>query len=119
MPVNRVAYGRRRFVQLLGWAGVVAMARGGPALAQAATKARGKSSPPAPPSPPAGETAPAEISAEARALGEVVRHRYGEHLSGDDLQAITRDLNGDLRGMKRLREVKLANADEPDMTFHA
>jgi hypothetical protein len=113
--------GRRRFVQLLGWAGVVAMARGGPALAAAAAKSRAKSMPPPAPTPvaPAPPAGPPEISEEARALAEVVRRRYGEQLSEGDLQTIARDLDGDLRGAKRLREVKLANADEPDMTFHA
>lgn len=112
--------GRRRFVQLMGWASVVAMARGGPALAAAAGKTRLKSAPPPPPPPDTSASArPPEISEEARALAEVVKHRYGAQLGGDDLQTITRDLDGDLRAMKRLSEVKLANADEPDLTFHA
>ena len=130
MAVGRSGYGRRRFVQLMGWAGVVAMARGGPALAAAAAKSRAKSVPPAakshevvPPAatpPPAtGSAATPEISDEARALAEVVRRRYKDHVSEEDLAVITRDLDGDLRGVKRLREVKLVNADEPDTTFHA
>jgi len=52
-------------------------------------------------------------------MAEVVRRRYGDQLSEGDLQTITRDLDGDLRGAKRLRDMKLANADEPDTTFHA
>lgn len=126
MAVARSGYGRRRFVQLLGWAGVVAMARGGPALAAAAAKSRAKSTPPAPPPPaaPVAPTPPAAPAAEApseeaRALAEVVRRRYGDQLSESDLQTITRDIDGDLRGAKRLRDLKLANADEPDTTFHA
>lgn len=121
MAVPRGGYGRRRFVQLMGWAGVVAMARGGPALAAAAARSRAKSTPPPAPTPvtPPAPAATPEISDEARALAEVVRRRYGEQLSEDDLQSIARDLDGDLRGAKRLRDVKLANADEPDMTFHA
>ena len=105
------------------------MARGGPALAAAAAKSRAKSTPPAPPPAPApaappapaAEAAPAAAapSDEARALAEVVRRRYGDQLSEGDLQTITRDIDGDLRGAKRLRDVKLANADEPDTTFHA
>ena len=121
--VPRTGYGRRRFVQLMGWAGVVAMARGGPALAAAAAKTRLKNAPPPSMPPPPADTSatarPPEISEEACALAEVVKQRYGSKLSGEDLQSITRDLDGDVRAMKRLGEVKLANADEPDLTFHA
>jgi hypothetical protein len=123
MPGARYSHGRRRFVQLLGWASVIAAAPGGPALAQVAGKSRGKSSlplaKPGPAPPDTGGVKPPEISEEARALAEVVRRRYGDHLSAEDLAGITRDLDGDLQAMKRLREVKLANADEPDVTFHA
>jgi hypothetical protein len=117
--MNRI--GRRRFVQLMGWAGAVAVAQGGPAFAQAARKPKAASKPPEPtpaPSPAPSATTPA-ISEEARALGEVVKRRYGERLTPEELEAITRDLDGDLRGIQRLREAKLANADEPDTTFHA
>ena len=120
MAVPRTGYGRRRFVQLMGWAGVVAMARGGPALAAAAAKTRLESPPRPSPAPPDTAAArPPEISDEARAMAEVVKQRYGSQLTGDDLKTITRDLDGDVRAMKRLGEVKLANADEPDLTFHA
>jgi len=117
--------GRRRFVQLLGWAGVATMARGGPALAQAASKSRGTSRPDStaatPPAvaPGASPAADAGPSAEARALGEVVRQRYGDKLSAEEIATITKDLDGDLAGIKRLRETRLANSDEPDFTFHA
>lgn len=97
------------------------MARGGPALAAAAAKTRLESPPrPSPPPPDTSAAArPPEVSDEARALAEVVKQRYGSQLTGDDLKTITRDLDGDVRAMKRLGEVKLANADEPDLTFHA
>ena len=119
--------GRRRFVQLLGWAGVATMARGGPALAQAASRSRGVSSkpdsasapPPSPAAPPASAPVPTGPSAEALALAEVARQRYGAQLSAEELATIAKDLDGDLAGIKRLREAKLANADEPDLTFHA
>ncbi len=119
MPGVRYSHGRRRFVQLLGWASVIAAAPGGPALAQIAGKNRGKSSTRAATPPAAEPPKPPEVSDEARALGEVVRQRYGEHLSAEDLESVTRDLDGDLKGAKRLRDVKLQNADEPDLTFHA
>jgi hypothetical protein len=112
---SRTMIGRRRFVQLVGWAGAAAIAQGGPALAESARKSKVTSRPPSPmPSP-----SEPEVSAEARALGEVVKQRYGDHLSAADLEKITRDLDGDLQGIKRLRDVKLTNADEPDTDFHA
>ena len=112
----RATIGRRRFVQLLGWAGAAAAAQGGPALAAAAqkSKAANRALPSPSPSP-----APPEISAEARALAEVVKRRYPDRVSPQDLETITRDLDGDLKGMQRLREMKLANGDEPDSTFRA
>ena len=119
MPGARYSRGRRRFVQLLGWASVIAASPGGPALAQVAAKARGKSSVPAAPPADTAAARPPEISEEAKAMAEVVRARYGEHLSPEDLAAITRDLDGDIRAAQRLRDVKLANSDEPDLTFHA
>jgi hypothetical protein len=114
---SRTMIGRRRFVQLVGWAGAAAIAQGGPALAESARKSKAASRPPSPT--PAPSPSEPEVSAEARALGEVVKHRYGEHLSAADLEKITRDMDGDLQGIKRLREVKLTNADEPDTDFHA
>jgi len=109
--------GRRRFVQLMGWAGAAAAAHGGPALSAAAQKSKVANRPVAtpPPSPSPGS----EISDEARALAEVVKRRYGANVSPQDLETITKDLDGDVKAIQRLREVKLANADEPDMTFKA
>ena len=126
MPGN-YSPGRRRFVQLMGWAGMATIARGGPALAQAAAKARntGKTEvvPPAvkPVAAPADTTAAANKgpSDEAKALAEALNQRYPGKLTAEDLASVTKDLDGDLMGMKRLRETKLANADEPDVTFHA
>ena len=114
---SRTMIGRRRFVQLVGWAGAAAIAQGGPALAESARKSKAASRPPSPT--PAPSPSEPEVSAEARALGDVVKHRYGEHLSAADLEKITRDMDGDLQSIKRLREVKLTNADEPDTDFHA
>jgi hypothetical protein len=103
-------------VQLVGWASVIA-AGGGPALAQVAARRAKTAKAPAPRAPAAEK--PPEISAEAKSLGEVVRQRYGEHLGPDDLAAVVRDLDADLRAVKRLREARLANSDEPDVTFRA
>ncbi|MGH7729947.1 MAG: hypothetical protein ACRENJ_01705, partial [Candidatus Eiseniibacteriota bacterium] len=67
---------------------------------------------------PAPPAAPAEISEDARSLADIVRRRYGKHLTSDQLEAITRELDGRLQGGKRLRDSKLLNGDEPDFTFH-
>lgn len=112
---------RRRFLVTVGLAGLSsALVPSALALAQSATPARGgapaKPDSAAAPAPPAG---PAEISEDARSLGEIVRRRYGKHLTPEQLEAVTRDLDGRVQGGKRLRESKLANGDEPDFTFHA
>ena len=118
--------GRRRFVQLMGWASMATIAQGGPALAQAAAKSRtaAKSEPKKPvvpvTPPPADTTAAAKgPSEEARALADALKHRYPDRLTAEELATVTKDLDQDLQGIKRLREMKLANADEPDVTFHA
>lgn len=118
MSGTRATIGRRRFVQLMGWAGAAAVAHGGPAVAAAAQKAK-TSNRPAEPSPSPTPAPESEVSEEARALADVVKRRYGDNVTAQDLEIITRDLDGDLQGMRRLREVKLANGDEPDATFRA
>lgn len=112
--------GRRRFVQLMGWAGMATIARGGPALAQAAARSRTSGRPEAPtPAAPDTSGAAKGPSDEAKALAEALRHRYPDRLTKEELESVTRDLDGDLQGIRRMREVKLANADEPDMSFRA
>ena len=58
-------------------------------------------------------------SEEAKALAEVLRQRYPDRLTPEELKSVTNDFDGDLAGIKALREKKLANGDEPDITFHA
>lgn len=58
-----------------------------------------------------------EPSAEARALGEWVRARYGERLSDAEVADIVRDIDAGLRRAARLNAPALANADEPDFVF--
>lgn len=43
--------------------------------------------------------------------------RYGDRLSAEDVQTITRGIESRLRGLERLYRVPLANADEPDFVF--
>ena len=110
---------RRRFLQLAGL-GLSTAALAGPALAQTSTP---PATPPAAPAatPPAAAApeGPPPISEDARALAEIVRRRYGKHLTPDQLEAVTRELDGRVQAGRRLKDLKLANSDEPDFTFHA
>jgi hypothetical protein len=45
--------------------------------------------------------------------------RYGAHLTPEQLEAVTREIDSRVTGGKKLREAKLANSDEPDFTFQA
>jgi hypothetical protein len=85
------------------------------AFAQTSTPSSGAT--PARPDSAAAPAAPSEISADARSLAEIIRRRYGKHLDNDQLEAVTRELDSRLRGGKAMRDVKLANGDEPDFTF--
>jgi hypothetical protein len=68
---------------------------------------------PAPASPPAPEPV-------VDALAEIVKGRYGAHLSGDDLVAIRKLLVETVKTGDRLRAAApLGNADEPVTVFDA
>jgi hypothetical protein len=76
--------------------------------------------PPAPPAPPASLASQGqdqEPSALAKALAESIRVRYGDRLSAEDVQTITRGIDSRLRNLERLYRVPLANSDEPDFIF--
>jgi hypothetical protein len=110
---------RRRFIKTVGLVGLssaltpLAFAQTPPPPGGAMATAKPDSAAAAA---PAG---PSEISEEAHSLADIVRRRYGKHLTPDQLEAVTRELDGRVQGGKRLRETKLANGDEPDFTFHA
>ena len=110
---------RRRFLQLAGLG--LSTAFGGSALAQTSTPPATTPPAAAPATPPAAAApeGPPPISEDARALAEIVRRRYGKHLTPDQLEAVTRELDGRVQAGRRLKDVKLANSDEPDFTFHA
>ncbi len=126
-PDPREPLGRRRFLQVLGFGLSGVIGAGGTALAQAAGKRPGRpgappaaaptAAPPAPPAPPAAPDGPPPLSEDARSLAEIVRRRYGKHLTPDQLEAVTRELDQRVQAGRRLRDAKLANADEPDFTF--
>lgn len=62
---------------------------------------------------------PADVLPETGALLEVVRHRYGNHLMPDQLEAVRQGIEGSLRSAERLRKVRLGNGEEPGFVFAA
>jgi len=119
--MHRSKTDRRRFLKAVGLAGL-SSALAAPGL----TTAQGPATPAKPDSaatPAAADTAkaaaPPEIAEDARVLAGVIERRHGQHLTKEQLESIARDFDGDLKAAKRMREVKLANADEPDFTFKA
>jgi hypothetical protein len=112
---------RRRFLKTVGMAGITS-ALVAPVLAGAQVPAPAPAPGPAvvpAPGDTAKPAAPPEIGEDARALAGVIERRYGQHLSKAQLESIARDFDGDLKALKRMREVKLGNGDEPDFTFKA
>ena len=105
------AFDRRGFLQFMAGAvtalPAAAAAQTSPAPATAAT-----------PAAPTAPAAPEHTGSEARSLTEVLRARYPDRFTEAQWGSITSDFDGDLGGAKRLRATKLANADEPDTTFH-
>lgn len=102
---------RRIFAKALATSAAV------PALLPAAA-AFGQITPTATPTPTPVPT-PEAPSSVAEALTEVVRIRWGKHLSGDQLGEIAKSLDGRLKGAEAMKKVKLTNADEPDVVFFA
>lgn len=109
----RSATSRRRFLQL---AGLTAVASTVSARMTAWAQTRTTSSTP---SDSTQTPAPPPISDDARSLATLVQRRYGEHLSPAQLEAVTREIENRLQGGKRLRDVRLANHNEPDFVFAA
>ena len=55
----------------------------------------------------------------AIALTGVVQAEYGRFLSGEEMERIGNDFQDAMPAIQRLRDFKLVNSDEPDMTFAA
>ena len=109
---------RRRFAKTIAVALVAA-----PALAASAQTTPPATEPKAPPQPsptpaqtPQGPPPPSPL---ALAYFEVARLRFGASLSPEQLEAVKRDLEGNVRTAERLRASKLKNSDEPDFVFEA
>jgi hypothetical protein len=79
--------------------------------------------PPAPPAPAQPATAsPANADADANAaladtMTQLVRRRYGAHLSDEQITRVREDIVSGLRASDRLRAILLPNASEPDVVF--
>lgn len=73
--------------------------------------------PPAPTSPaPAASPSPAD-AALADAMTQLVRRRYGAHLTDEQIALVREDIVSGLRASDRLRAILLPNATEPDVVF--
>jgi hypothetical protein len=108
---------RRGFAKTLAAAAIAA-----PVLAAAASaqKPPATAEPKAPPNPqPGPPQTPPKPSPVAEAYAEVARARFGEHIGAEQLDAVKRDLEGNVRTAERLRAFKLKNSDEPDFVFGA
>jgi len=57
-------------------------------------------------------------SAEVDALAEIVRIRFGQYLTPEDMPEIKRGIERSLRNAEALSKVKVTNGDEPDYLFH-
>lgn len=77
--------------------------------------------PPAPSSPaPASSPSPAEAEANAAladAMTQLVRRRYGAHLTDEQIALVREDIVSGVRASDRLRAILLPNATEPDVVF--
>jgi hypothetical protein len=113
---------RRRFTKTLAAAALAAPAAALAARAQTPPATREPAAPPNPqttPTPAPQQQGPPQPSPLAEAYGEVARLRFGAALTPEQMQAVKRDLEGNVRTAERLRAFKLKNADEPDFAFEA
>jgi glucose/arabinose dehydrogenase len=113
---------RRRFTKTLVAAALAAPASALATRAQTPPATKEPAAPPNPqptPSPSPQQQGPPRPSPLAEAYGEVARLRFGEHVTPEQMQAVKRDLEGNVRTAERLRAFKLKNSDEPDFAFEA
>lgn len=77
--------------------------------------------PPAPSSPaptPSPSPSPADANAAlADAMTQIVRRRYGAHLTEEQIALVREDIVSGVRASDRLRAILLPNATEPDIVF--
>lgn len=120
---DSAVHGRRRFLKVVGLAGLSSTLAAPLAFAQSGASSDRKPPAAAPPKKPAAPAPssdqPPEISDEGRALGEVVRLRYGKYLTDEQMTEIQKELTWRARAGAALRKFKLTNGDEPDFIFKA
>lgn len=73
----------------------------------------------APAPPPSPSPAPEPPSPYVEAMAEALRAKFGRHLEPGQLEAAKRSLDRIARNADRMKQVKLGNADEPDVVFFA
>ncbi|HBR56044.1 MAG TPA: hypothetical protein DEA22_00995 [Blastocatellia bacterium] len=64
-----------------------------------------------------GPVQPAASSPAAEGYFEVAKARFGKYVTPEQLDAVKRDLEGNVRTSERLSAIKLENGDEPDFVF--
>jgi hypothetical protein len=59
------------------------------------------------------------VRAEVEVMLALVRERYGDRLTPDELEAVRTAVEGLVQAARALRAVRLTNADEPGQPFAA
>src|ERR1700757_3326213 len=59
------------------------------------------------------------LSVTSQATFEIVRARYGKHLSEEQLKRLRQKVRTEQVNAERLRRVRLSNGDEPGFLFQA
>ncbi|HXJ40603.1 MAG TPA: hypothetical protein VNH18_15090 [Bryobacteraceae bacterium] len=67
---------------------------------------------------PASAQTDSPLSAQADALAEVARLRFGVYLKDGDMADIRRGIERNLWHAQAISQVKITNSDEPDFIFH-
>jgi hypothetical protein len=120
-----IHWGRRRLLRLAAWSGLAPFWLASASAGDDPANKKGKSAelPPKsylPPAPVPPEPKPAQGPSDAaKELAALARRRYGAYLDEAQMKELTTELDDGLDAGEKLRKVKLANSDEPDVTFRA
>jgi hypothetical protein len=57
------------------------------------------------------------LTATAQAMTDIIRARYGKHLSEEQLKRVQQKIRGNLLGAEALKRTRLENGDEPSFIF--